>query len=283
MILERGLELYNESKYLDAIPFLKKYSQQNPKELSVLIALGDAYEKTASLKLALQYYQKALVLDPVNSGILISVSNLELTGKHYLDVIKDFHDLLKPRNYIEIGVFTGVSFRLTDENTRAIGIDPDPKLNTNDLPKKHLLVKDTSDNYFSNNRIEKDFSGESIDLSFIDGLHLFENALKDFMNLERYSSSSSTILIHDMYPINAESSQRERITDFWTGDVWKLALCLKEYRPDLDFKINPCPPSGIGVITNLDSTSNILSENFDDILKKYINLPYEDLCLDDFK
>ncbi|KAG1661966.1 Capsule polysaccharide modification protein LipA [Nymphon striatum] len=111
-------------------------------------------------------------------------------------------------------------------------------------------------------------------------MHLFEYALRDFINLEKKSASGSAIFIHDLYPMNAETSTRERNSDFWSGDVWKLVLCLSEYRPDLDLKVLPCPPTGLGFVKNLDSASSVLEDNYDIILGKYVGMSYDSISRD---
>ena len=59
-------------------------------------------------------------------------------------------------------------------------------------------------------------------------MHHFEYALRDFMNLERFSNPASTILIHDCLPIDEITADRERSTTIWSGDIWRLILLLRE-------------------------------------------------------
>ena len=48
-----------------------------------------------------------------------------------------------------------------------------------------------------------------MDFAFIDGMHLFEFALRDFMNLERHCTPQSVIMVHDCYPTEREHAERE--------------------------------------------------------------------------
>ena len=82
-----------------------------------------------------------------------------------------------------------------------------------------------------------ELGGKTVDLAFIDGMHQFEFALRDFINVEKLCSPDSVILIHDVYPIDATSAARERISWFWSGDIWRLILMLKKYRPDLTVNV----------------------------------------------
>ena len=80
------------------------------------------------------------------------------------------------------------------------------------------------------------------------------------------------ILIHDCLPIAPIVAERERCTGFWTGDVWRIIPCLKTVRPDLKIMTIPTKPSGLGVVTNMDAASTVLSDNYDDIVRYYLSL-----------
>jgi hypothetical protein len=130
----------------------------------------------------------------------------------------------------------------------------------------------TSDDFFAQYDLGEVLGRDTFDLGFIDGLHLFEQALKDFINLERYARKDSVILIHDCLPIAPIVAERDRCTGFWTGDVWRIIPCLKTFRPDLKLMTIPTKPSGLGVVTNLDAASTVLSDNYDDIVRYYLTL-----------
>jgi hypothetical protein len=114
-----------------------------------------------------------------------------------------------------------------------------------------------------------------VDLAFIDGMHHFEFALRDVMNLERHAHAGTTILVHDCYPINKNTADRVRSSEYWSGDVWKLALCLARWRPDLTFNAVDVGPTGLGVITGLDPSSRVLDEHYLEIVDELIDVPYE--------
>lgn len=169
----------------------------------------------------------------------------------YYDVLDAIHRTLYPRTYLEIGIRHGDSVALALPGTRVIGVDPAPSIWVA-LPKDAIVEKCTSDDFFDSGRIVAHLGGSPIDLSFIDGMHLWEFALRDFLNIERHSHTGSVVLIHDCLPRCALEAQRERASVGWTGDVWKLLYFLREERPDLDVTILDSPPSGLGVIRHLN-------------------------------
>jgi hypothetical protein len=111
-------------------------------------------------------------------------------------------------------------------------------------------------------------------VGFIDGLHLFEQALRDFINLESYCGPKSVIMLHDTVPLDEPTQRRTCETAFHTGDVWKVVLCLKEFRPDLDIFTIAAPWTGLTVVTGLDPSSRILKENYEKAVAKFIDLPF---------
>ncbi|MCK5855753.1 MAG: class I SAM-dependent methyltransferase [Cocleimonas sp.] len=278
---EQGIKSLAASDYHAAIEYFKKRLKQPCDDIDVFDKLGDAYIAIGDKNSAASSYTSALEIAPKHTTISLKLSRALLVGMDYIQALGAIHKALQPESYIEIGVCKGVSFALADSDIIAIGVDPEPQLDLDTLPEKHSVISDTSDNYFSSGRIQEDLNGGSFDMAFLDGMHLFEYALRDFMNLERYASPDSIVFIHDLYPLNAETAARERFADFWSGDVWKLALCLQEYRPDLNYSLLPCPPTGLGVVTGLNASSTVLQDNYNEILEKYMKMPYS--VLDDDK
>ena len=195
-------------------------------------------------------------------------------GETYFDLLRRFHDWLRPKSYIEIGVSTGDSIVLAKPPTVAVGIDPEPRLLK--APKTVCKIFPlTSDDYFAARDPRHDIEAETVDLAFIDGLHLFEQVLRDFINIERVSSPTTLVLIHDCFAIDALTAERNRKTEFWTGDVWKIIPCLREFRPDLQVFTIATRPSGLGVVSNLNSRSTVLIDRLDEIVSRYVPLEFE--------
>jgi hypothetical protein len=169
-------------------------------------------------------------------------------------------------------VSTGYSFVQTLPTTLAIGIDPRPEWQP-DRSGARLFAME-SDEFFAAHDLRVELGGRSVDVAFIDGMHHFEYALRDFLNLERFCDGDSTILIHDCYPNDRESSGREPVPGWWSGDVWKLIVCLKQYRPDLVISVVDCPPTGLGIVTSLDPASTVLQDSYDELCEAFMDLDY---------
>lgn len=201
-------------------------------------------------------------------------------ARHYLRLLNWIHCRLLPRTYLEIGVAEGSSLALTLPCTRAVGVDPDPRIRYAVDPAAAVKAT-TSDGFFAAHEPGHVFGGLPVDLAFLDGLHLSEFVLRDFINAERFASPDSMILIHDVLPPNAEAASRSFIAaEEWAGDVWKVIPVLKEYRPDLTVHVVDVPPTGLGMVTGLDPGSTSLSRSYDRVVDRMTSLSYEELRAD---
>jgi len=198
-------------------------------------------------------------------------------GPVYTDVLSTIHQIIKPDWYLEIGSRSGTS--LTKCESNFIAIDPEfaisaPVFNT---AKRMIFCQQASDDFF-----ETDFLAEnniSPCLAFIDGMHLFEFALRDFINCEKSMKRNSAICFHDVLPFNVPMTTRD--LDYvktdnrpWTGDVWKTMAILLKYRPDLKIKIIDSKKTGLAYVSNLDSENTILEENYSEITDEYLNMSF---------
>jgi hypothetical protein len=190
------------------------------------------------------------------------------------ELLDRIHLHLLPRTYVEIGVATGRSLTLALPGTRTVGIDPAYSLRYS-MENGTQLFRMTSDDFFARYDLTELLGGRPVELAFIDGMHHFEFALRDFMNLERRASPDSVILAHDCYPIDAQTATRERHTKAWSGDVWKLILVLKQYRSDLLIRVVDVPPTGLAIVRNLNPASSVLDGHYQQIVDHFIDLPYE--------
>src|SRR5262249_40566888 len=132
----------------------------------------------------------------------------------------------------------------------------------------------TSDAFFAQHDLFKELDERPIDLAFLDGMHLFSFALRDFINVERYCTPTSTCLVHDCFPLDERTAACTRATNFWSGDVWKLILCLKKHRPDLKIHTIATAPTGLAIIRALDAKSTILRDQLERICDEFAKLPY---------
>ena len=196
----------------------------------------------------------------------------------YLDVLRDLHQAIKPRNYLEIGVRKGGSLKLS--KCPSIAIDPEPDIDLSQFREVDLFHM-PSDCFFENQNII-DFSERPIDLAFIDGMHLFEYVLRDFINIEIRSNPGAVIVVDDIFPNHIRQASRTRTSQTWTGDVWKFLICLRDLRPDLDLSMIDTRPAGLLLIRKLKKDNGTLTENYNPIVRKYKDLTieqYENLIL----
>jgi tetratricopeptide (TPR) repeat protein len=240
---------------------------------------GITYLKLGNFDQARRCFFSALALDPAIPGLYMILSQMEMPGPFYLDLLPLIHAHLRPRTYVEIGVETGQTLRLVHPETRAIGIDPKPVI-SHALSARTAVHAVTSDEYFARHDVRVELGGMPIDLAFIDGMHHFEFALRDFINIEKHCIPSSTILIHDCYPFDRLTAERERHVEFWSGDIWRLMLALKKYRPDLRLYTVAAAPTGLGIARGLDPRSRVLEEKHDEIVREFLAQDYSVLDAD---
>jgi hypothetical protein len=176
------------------------------------------------------------------------------------------HRLTAPRNYLEIGINDGRGLALS--RTRSIGVDPAFKINV-ELDCDLQLVKATSDDFFARDNAIARFPEGVVDLVFIDGLHLFEFALRDFINAEKLAHPGSVVVFDDMLPRTIDEAARDRHTVMWAGDVYNVALVLERYRPDLVLVPVDTAPTGLLLVVGLDPTNTVLQDNYDDVVAAF--------------
>ncbi len=204
---------------------------------------------------------------------------IDLPGPSYLEVLSMIHAHLAPRTYLEIGVGEGDSLALASSKTLAVGVDPAPGI-TKQLGPRTRICAETSDRFFAGRDLRSEMDGLPVDLAFLDGMHRFEVALRDFVNVERNCSVESTILIHDCYPLSRLTAARDRRTTFWSGDVWRLIPALRKHRPELRVNVIATAPTGLGVVRGLDPASQVLPQRFDEIVQEFLALDYATLEAD---
>ncbi|QDP96886.1 class I SAM-dependent methyltransferase [Microlunatus elymi] len=184
----------------------------------------------------------------------------------YRPFLAQTHERLKPQAYLEIGVATGNTLALS--KCRSVAIDPTYHI-TAQLDGDIALFRTSSDEYFSRPDPLAPTGGRPFEFAFIDGLHIFEYALRDFINAERCSSAKGMIIFDDMLPRNVDEAARDRHTSAWTGDVYQIIDVFAKYRPDLAVIPIGTTPTGMLLITGLDPDSTVLADNYAQILLEF--------------
>lgn len=218
----------------------------------------------------------------------ISVDNgpLPLPGgpKHEI-VLNAMHRILEPRTYLEIGVDRGDTLRAARCPT--IAIDPAFTIDQSAIGEKPecLFYRMPSDRFFET-RDPVALLGGKIDFAFIDGMHEYEFLLRDFINVERSCHPKSIIALHDCVPVDLYLARRNRADESlratsvlpggWCGDVWKMVLILRKYRPDLKVTAFDSAWTGLITVTNLDPASRVLADSYIEAVAGFAPLDLRD-------
>lgn len=180
-------------------------------------------------------------------------------------LIQYFIDKYKFNSYLEVGVKNRVTFDKINCREK-VGIDPILAGDSNPTEGIALYAKD-SDTFFKTNK-------RKFDIVFIDGLHLYEQTMRDTINSWNCLNLNGVIMIHDCLPTNCVISSRVRVTSEWTGDVWKSIVWFRESYPKIDCSV-----------VNVDYGCGVIIKSNDEILtvpkrqKKYLKLNFNWLQL----
>ena len=223
----RALGVYLGFQVISLSPIPLRFKRLAPLYVEKAVALGSEANSAA-----IQAARHAVTLYPNVPGAMGSWRALCFRGKLISTCSDASMTGCGRRATSRSASAPGTSIVLAQPPTVAVGIDPEPRLLH--APKTVCKIFPlASDDYFAVRDPRRDIEAETVDLAFIDGLHLFEQVLRDFINIERVSSPTTLVLIHDCFAIDALTAERNRKTEFWTGDVWKIIPCLREFRPDL--------------------------------------------------
>jgi hypothetical protein len=155
------------------------------------------------------------------------------------------------KSYLEIGFGNGDNFNNIKIDNK-VGVDPNPDSKCN--------YNTTSDDYFIKNK-------EKFDIIFIDGLHIYDQVKKDFLNSLESLNENGCIVLHDCNPTSFEMQRTDvPVNGEWTGDVWKLIVDLKTNRDDLN----------VGVI-DTDYGCGIVKRGKQELIQPLINLEYNSM------
>ena len=146
--------------------------------------------------------------------------------------------------YLEIGVAGGRTFLAVDIETKH-AVDPQFRFDTG--PHETETVRFfpvTSDAYFTG----KMPAGLRFDIIFLDGLHTFEQTLRDFCATMPHAHRDTVWIIDDVFPsdvFSALPSQEDayalrklhgRGRGLWHGDVYKCIFAINDFFPNFSFR-----------------------------------------------
>jgi Methyltransferase domain len=268
LMLTLAVARFVGGEHLPARAAVEALVTARPADLNALAVLAEMEARSGAPERAVRRFSELIERYPDYPGAQATLAALLLPGPSYRDVLRAIHAALRPETYLELGVAGGVTLALATSARVAVGVDPVPAPLERPLPAGARIVHETSEAFFATRRREDVFGARAVDLAFIDGLHLFEVALRDFIETERWCAPGGTIVLHDCVPLSAVTATRERRTRFWVGDTWKAAWTLARKRPDLHIRTILTPPSGLVVVRRLDPSSRTLADGFDDLVSE---------------
>ena len=186
-------------------------------------------------------------------------------------LLRGLHEVLEPRTYFEIGVREGLSLALS--RARSVGVDPFFRI-TKEIRCDVHLVSTTSDEFFAREHPFAHFDEPTVDLTFIDGMHLSEFVLRDFINTERFCTAGSVVVFDDVLPRSVEEAGRGREGrarhGAWAGDVFKALESMRALRPDLVILDVDTFPTGTAVVLAPDPKNRALGRAYDELVQQYV-------------
>lgn len=159
--------------------------------------------------------------------------------QHCLDVFSG------ETSYLEIGVRRGVTFRDV-RAARKVAVDPEFLFDIGEAKAANpnsTFCPVTSDAFFREH--DRD---EKFDVIFLDGLHTFEQTLRDLLNAIEVLKERGIIIIDDVIPSSYAASLpsaadaaavKAAVGDVdaaWMGDVYKLVWFISEFMPAYTFR-----------------------------------------------
>tara|TARA_Y100000816_G_C25995226_1_gene519908 strand:- start:112 stop:792 length:681 start_codon:yes stop_codon:yes gene_type:complete len=162
------------------------------------------------------------------------------------DLIQFIIDKYEFNDYLEIGCDKDQSFSKINIKNK-VGVDP----------ISGGTIRTTSDKFFLSNN-------KKFDIIFIDGLHHYNQVLKDIYNSLKILNDNGFILVHDCLPKSLAQQAVPRYRGSWQGDVWKSIV---ELRTKKNIDIITCKIDfGVSVIRKIKN-QNLLKINCDDFSK----------------
>jgi len=114
---------------------------------------------------------------------------------------------LAPQSVIEIGSRRGRTRSRMYAHLRSQSLSTQHREPIVPLKTETHIYAETSDEFFARRGPDALLAGQPLGVGFIDGLHLYEQALKDFINLEKYCGPRSVDFIARYRPLGRSHAE----------------------------------------------------------------------------
>ena len=134
---------------------------------------------------------------------------LDYNWSHFPSRIEIIQKIINQNNfkkYLEIGCDKDENFSKIKAETK-VGVDP----------LRGGTIRSTSDEFFKINK-------EKFDIIFLDGLHTYNQTIKDINNSLDHLNSNGVVIVHDCLPKKIWNQIVPRLYGHWNGDVWKAIV-----------------------------------------------------------
>ncbi|MDH4188842.1 MAG: class I SAM-dependent methyltransferase, partial [Betaproteobacteria bacterium] len=253
----------------------KQLRTRLPSEVAQLRRVGVLADGSASFALSRFVWEALAALEPLNKGVREYVA-LALLGcgarAEAMEVFAELRrakladgsldrtvmvqkaiDAIRAGVYLEIGVSRGVNIFQIAAPTR-LGVDP--KFGIPGGIEGHPgcdFFRLPSDAFFA--QPPRVIEPQGIDVAFVDGLHVYAQALRDVENCLRFLKPGGAIFMHDCLPAN-EAEAQARVEDArrmpgftgsWTGDVYRAIVHMRALHPELRVAVVDVD-HGVGIV-----------------------------------
>jgi hypothetical protein len=160
------------------------------------------------------------------------------------DVVQSFLSLYQEPRYLEVGVEKGLTFHALSA-ARKVAVDPHFQFDVSEAESAHpeaTYHQVPSDEYFGS-RARGQF-----EVIYLDGLHTFEQILRDFTNALELITPDGVIVIDDVIP-NSYFASMSNASEFWAlhaggfvqrafwmGDVYRLVFFIDTFFQQVSFR-----------------------------------------------
>ena len=156
------------------------------------------------------------------------------------DVIQSYLDLFEDPRYLEIGVSKGITFHALRAR-RKVAVDPKFEIPLSERQAQAEYHEVTSDVYFQDLITPR----TTFDVIYLDGLHTFEQTLRDLMNALEHLSEDGVIIVDDVLPTSYHASLKDQSDcvavrnaisgsdPSWMGDTFRLVYFVEDIHASL--------------------------------------------------